>query len=323
LDNTLGALLIGGLIATTLWGIASAQTFAYFQYRGDDLLSFKLLIAFLWCLDTLDTILGCHILYHYLVSNYMNPLAIASPVWSLVIHVAVTSVTDCIIRCLFARRVYRLSHGNIILTAGIVVITIVDLACGITITAKAFHISLYSELDRLSTLFYLNFAAGFSGDLYVAIALCFYLHRSRTGFQRTDNLITVLMGYTINTGLLTSIDALLGMVFYIIMPTNLIFAIFYLCLPKLYLNSYLATVNAREHLRNKSDGAVSIHLSHLSPRSGTYNTGSDLQPSTAVQKQSNELAITVETEVSRKTDKYGEYEKSKHGRPRLNGEGSV
>jgi hypothetical protein len=54
-----------------------------------------------------------------------------------------------------------------------------------------------------------------------------------------------------------------------------------------------------------------------------------LQPSTAVQKaripftsafilidshyeqQSNELAITVETEVSRKTDKYGEYEKSK------------
>jgi len=209
-DNTLGALLIGGLIATALWGIASAQTFAYFQYRSYDRLTFKLLIAFLWCLDTLDTILGCHILYHYLVSNYMNPLAIASPVWSLVIHVAVTSVTDCIIRCLFARRVYRLSHGNIILTAGIVVITIVDLACGITITAKAFHISLYSELDRLSTLFYLNFAAGFSGDLYVAIALCFYLHRSRTGFQRTDNLITVLMRYTINTGLLTSIDALLG-----------------------------------------------------------------------------------------------------------------
>jgi len=91
----------------------------------------------------------------------------------------------------------------------------------------------------------------------------------------------------------------------------------------------LVSVNAREHLRNKSDGVVSIHLSHLSPRSGTYNTGSDLQPSTAVQKaripftsafilidshyeqQSNELAITVETEVSRKTDKYGEYEKSK------------
>lgn len=33
------------------------------------------------CLDTLDTILNCHILYHYLVVNFMNPLAIAAPVW--------------------------------------------------------------------------------------------------------------------------------------------------------------------------------------------------------------------------------------------------
>ncbi|KIM86576.1 hypothetical protein PILCRDRAFT_308571 [Piloderma croceum F 1598] len=218
LNNTLGALLIGALLATALWGITCAQAFVFFQYKGDDPLRTKLLVAFLWCLDTFNTALNFHILYHYLVTNFMNPLAVASPVWTLVLHVAITSITDCFIRGLFARRVYRLSHGNSILTAGIVAITLVDLTCGLIITVKAFHITFFTQLNDLSTLFYLNFAAGFSGDLYVAIALCFYLYRSRTGFQRTDNMISILMGYTINTGLLTTINALLGMVFYIAMP---------------------------------------------------------------------------------------------------------
>jgi hypothetical protein len=87
------------------------------------------------------------------------------------------------------------------------------------------------------------------------------------------------------------------------------------------------SLNAREYLRDKTDGVVSIHLSHLSPSSRGYDTGMDSHPSTAVQKasilfplacilidsrheqRSNELAITVETVVNSKTDNYGEYEK--------------
>jgi hypothetical protein len=69
---------------------------------------------------------------------------------------------------------------------------------------------------------YLNFAAGTSSDLSVALALCYLLRGSRTGFQRfvdashdfqtmiqnillrTDSLIRVLMMYTVNTGLIVA-----------------------------------------------------------------------------------------------------------------------
>jgi len=76
-----------------------------------------------------------------------------------------------------------------------------------------------------------------------------------------------------------------------------------------YINSYLATFFvlffesiqeyyadlqfAREYLRDKTDGVVLIHLSHLSPSSRVYDTGMDLHPSTAVQKASILFYICV------------------------------
>ncbi|KZP05049.1 hypothetical protein FIBSPDRAFT_903799 [Athelia psychrophila] len=321
-DNTLGALLIGGLLAMSLWGITSAQTATYFSNQNsENPLITKLVVSALWILDTVDAALNCHILYYYLVSNFLNPLAMTSPVWSTSSLRAfarktqlqgwcnLQSITDFFVRCLFARRIFRLSHENYILTAGIVVISIMDLTCGIVITIKGFQIASFADLNALTKLFYLNFAAGFTGDLYVAFVLSYYLYTSRTGYTRTDTLIKNLIVYSINTaggyatdrlpgvlGAITALNAFLGMLFqygaddvdgmqYIIMPTNFIFIAFYLMLSKLYVNSYLATgggnelilkrasLNAREHLFKKG-GVVSIHMSQLNPAARPHSSGS-------------------------------------------------
>ncbi|KAH7921895.1 hypothetical protein BV22DRAFT_697313 [Leucogyrophana mollusca] len=265
-NNTLGALLVGGLFAAAFWGVTSAQTFVYFQRSTTDRISLKLFVGFLWVLDTFDACLTSHILYYYFVINFMNPLAIAAPVWSVLIHVAITSLTDVLIRAMFARRVWQLSNHNYLLTAITAAISLTDLICGLIITVKAFKLHSFTELNTISTLLYINFAAGFSGDLFVAIVLCWYLYRSKTGFQRTDTLVKTLVSYIITTGLLTAVDASLGMIFYIVMPNNFIFIAFYFNLAKMYINSYLALLNAREGLREKSEGVVSIHLSRLSER---------------------------------------------------------
>jgi len=263
-DNTLGALLVGGMVAMALWGVTCVQAFIFFTRRSRDRPLFKLLIAFLMALDTFDTILNCHFLYWYLVKNYLNPLAVVVPVWSVILHVAATSISDFIVRSMYARRIYRLSHENILLTAGIVALSLTDLICGLIITAKAFGVKSYLDLDPLSSLMYLNFAAGTSADLCVALVLCYLLRRSRTGFQQTDSLIYVLMLYTVNTGLLVAFDASAGLITYIVMPNNLIFLGFYLLLSKLYLNSYLASLNAREGIRGRLNEPMSIHLSKIS-----------------------------------------------------------
>jgi len=265
-NNTLGSLLVGGLVAATLWGVTTMQTFTYFDRYGKDRLSLKIFVAFIWILDTFDSILTSHILYWYFVVNYLNPLSLTEPVWSIMVHVLITSITDVMIRAMFARRVFQLSNRNYVLTGITVAISALDLICGITITVKALQLGTFAQLETISTWFYLNFAAGFSGDLFVAIVLCYYLWRSRTGFQTTNSLVRTLMTYIITTGLLTSVDAALGMICYIVMPNNFIFIAFYMNLAKMYTNSYLASLNAREALRDKSDNMVSIHLTRISDR---------------------------------------------------------
>ncbi|KAF9465441.1 hypothetical protein BDZ94DRAFT_1253822 [Collybia nuda] len=301
-DNTLGALLIGGLVAMALWGITCVQTFTFFTRKSRDRPWFKFMIASLWLLDTFDSVLNGHILYFYLVTNYLNPIAIITPVWSVVIHVAITSISNYIIRTMFALRFYKLSKGNVAVTAWIMAISTTDLVCGIVITAKAFGIVSYLDLDKLSSLMYLDFAAGTASDLSVALALSFLLVTSRTGFRRTDSLINVLMLYTVNTGFIVALDATLGMITYAVMPHNFIFLGFYLLLSKLYLNSYLAALNARDDLRERIDEPVSIHLSQISGPRSRYDPGMSLPVISEKTSRSETMAISVQTLVEKQHD---------------------
>ncbi|KAJ7803148.1 hypothetical protein B0H14DRAFT_1648799 [Mycena olivaceomarginata] len=305
-DATLGALLIGGLVATALYGMTVLQTFTFFVGDTTDRVSHKALVAFLFVLDTFDTLLNGHILYFYLVTNYLAPQAIAIPVWSLIIHVAATSLSNFIVRSAFTRRVYRLSNGNIPGTLWIISLSILDLICGLIITAKAFKLKTFFEVEGISTLLYLNFAAGTSSDLSVALALCYLLRGSRTGFQRTDSLIGALMMYTVNTGLLVALDATAGMVAFIFMHDNFIFLGFYLLLSKLYLNSYLAILNARKTLRDKLDEPKSVHLSRIHStinwRSGVEydpeRQRSNSQPTVAVSRSDNDTILDISLDAN-------------------------
>lgn len=305
IDNTLGALLVGGLLAMALWGVTCVQTFTFFMQKTRDTPLFKFIIALLWCLDTWDSATNCHFLYYYFVTNYLNPAAAFRPVWSLIIHVANTAVSGFFIRAMFALRFYQLSERNVPFTILILAISATDLAVGIVITVKAFGITSYVDLKSISNLFYLNFAATLASDLAVTVGLATLLLLSKTGFRRTDSLINTLMMYMVNTGLLVVIDAALGMIAYLALPQSLIFYAFYLFQSKLYFNSYLAMLNARGDLRSKSEEPVSIHLSQLSgSRAFAQSDSSVTSPTTekTFQPHHNEMAITVQTRVEKRVD---------------------
>jgi hypothetical protein len=265
---------------SSLWGVTCVQTWTYFTRTSNerDAVHFRLLIGFLWALDTFDSVLDVHIIYHYMVTNFMNLGAILSPTWSILIHILMTSFTNFIVRCLFIRRVYRLSYSNYLLCGWLIALSLLEFATGIAIVTKAFSLGTFNEIiGSISALFYLDFAANIVGDGSVALALCYYLVKRKTVFDHTNKIIRTFVVYTVNTGVLVALDATIGMVLYSAMPHNLIFLAFYLLLSKLYLNSYLASINARDHIREHSEGPLSIHLSRItdsrfdSPR----DTGAD------------------------------------------------
>ncbi|KAH8103351.1 hypothetical protein BXZ70DRAFT_925185 [Cristinia sonorae] len=312
LRSALGPLLVGGLFSTVLYGITCAQTFVFYQNSITDRWPLKLTVAILWIIDTFDVFLNCHILYHYLVTHFLDPFALVNPVWSMLLHVTVTGVSNFIVRGAFTRRVWQLSSKNWFLCAFITLASLMELVLCIIITAKAFG-KTFMSLSALAPLFYADFAAVLAADMTVSLSLCFFLHMSRTGIKKTESLINILILYTINTGLLTAVDASAGLIMFAVMPDKLIYVTFYLQLSKLYVNAYLATLNARETLREKSfsNDPLSINLSKISRGTGgrpmqygspntTRETESAILDNEG--KRPAQLAITVTTHVDEEMD---------------------
>ncbi|KLO19733.1 hypothetical protein SCHPADRAFT_898677 [Schizopora paradoxa] len=90
-------------------------------------------------------------------------------------------------------------------------------------------------------------------DLSIAAALCYHLAKSRgTHYIRTNSLVTSLMQYTIQTGLFAAFWSAGSILTFGIRPQTELPLIFYLPLSKVYVNALLASLNARESLREKS-----------------------------------------------------------------------
>ncbi|KAI0668078.1 hypothetical protein C8Q78DRAFT_1048224 [Trametes maxima] len=102
-------------------------------------------------------------------------------------------------------------------------------------------------------------------DVILTSTLVFMLRRSRIGSRRSDSLIHVLILYTVNTGLLTSIVSIAVFVFALMLPGNLIYAGISIVGAKLYANSVLAVINSRSAINDKfTDDFTSLRLEHLS-----------------------------------------------------------
>ncbi|KIP11306.1 hypothetical protein PHLGIDRAFT_141640 [Phlebiopsis gigantea 11061_1 CR5-6] len=231
LDNTLGAAFIGNLAAAVLYGFTSLQTFMYFD-RYNDGRPFKLLVAFLWVLDTLHLIFISHTLYIYSVTNFSNVLAMENVTWSIMAHVFVTGVSDVTVRGMFTHRVWLVSNKNLLLIPAIMVPSLVTLAGSIVFPIRGLQIGTYAGLTRISAVLYLSFAGGVLADVVIAAALSFSLARRKTGIRGTDSMIRILIAYSVNTGILTSLCALLVLICYATMPSNFVFIAFYFVLPK-------------------------------------------------------------------------------------------
>ncbi|EKM52588.1 uncharacterized protein PHACADRAFT_198638 [Phanerochaete carnosa HHB-10118-sp] len=311
LDNTLGAAYIGNVLAAILYGFTSIQVYIFFE-RYNDGRMLRSLVMFLWVLDTVHIALICHTIYFYAVTNFANPLAMLYVTKTIMAHVMITGVSDVTIRgsvlCVVvaeqslnsiagSSRIEYVSQGKQLLVPAILLPSLVCFACSIEFPIRGLRIGTYAGFSRISWVLYTAFGTGVVADVTIAAALCYFLTKRRTGFRRTDSIVQLMIVYSINTGLLTSLCAICVLVAYATMPANFVFIAFYFVLPKLFMNSLLGTLNAREKLRGfGSGGAVSIPLNAVvSPNRAS------VQPVSGV-SDTRLLEIQIQTAVDSRTD---------------------
>ncbi|KAF5365650.1 hypothetical protein D9758_003161 [Tetrapyrgos nigripes] len=104
-DNTLGALAVGFVVASMLFGIMSVQSYRYFQLYIKDPVWLKALVAILWILDTVQIVFIGHALYYWCITNYTNPEALADSIWSFNMGIFTTNSIVLIVEFFYAHRV--------------------------------------------------------------------------------------------------------------------------------------------------------------------------------------------------------------------------
>ncbi|KAF9265980.1 hypothetical protein L218DRAFT_956944 [Marasmius fiardii PR-910] len=250
-DNTLGAVLVGFAAACTIYGVLLSQVFSYFSNYPLDRVVYKVLVILILILETSDQALIGHVIYHYGITNFAQPLVLlkADVTWSFILQQTIGAIVGAIVKASFAVRVWRFSDRNWLIFASVMVLVLGQLGLSLAFTVKAFQLSSVFQVVDLQALGSIALGVGVLTDFVIAGALCYFLNRLRTGHRHSDTLVNSLVRYAVNTGAITSAVSLATLLLYNLLPHNLIFIATYFILSKFYAISFMATLNTRRIVR--------------------------------------------------------------------------
>ncbi|KIK64102.1 hypothetical protein GYMLUDRAFT_431952 [Collybiopsis luxurians FD-317 M1] len=292
LHNTMGALVIGILISTALWGITCMQTHGYFStFYTQDKIRLKLFVVFIFVLDTLHQIMVSHLLYIYLVSNYGNVEYLGVVTWSILVMVLLSAVIAVFVQLFLCWRIWILSNKSVFWISPIILIVFASFTITMVYFIKSWSLRTWVKLADLSKVSRAVNGSNFGADIAITFALVYLLRTSKSGIKRTDALMNRLMYFCLKTGLLTTLCAILSLISISVWPDTFIYITFYCALARLYANSFLATLNAREQLRKSNRPPGTSFLSY-----------SDILWARETGEETDMLASKVRTHPSRITE---------------------
>ncbi|KAI6107873.1 hypothetical protein EV401DRAFT_429151 [Pisolithus croceorrhizus] len=225
------------------------------MHCSEDTSIVKFFVAATCILDTLHVSFMCHTLYYYLVTNYGVPTSLEYIVWSYPASGVVQLLVVVMVQLFFAHKIYCLCRPGVrwifndISTGFGMVVTV--LICYDNKMSVFTHTSYYSVTPSA--------VAVVVAEVLITVALCVILYDggSYSACPRAKRLIKTLITYAANRCLLTSIVVIAELAVNVdrqavwTMGLNFIVG-------KLYTNSLLASLNAREHLRSQGSTAMSI-----------------------------------------------------------------
>ncbi|KZT03226.1 uncharacterized protein LAESUDRAFT_379142 [Laetiporus sulphureus 93-53] len=153
------------------------------------------------------------------------------------------------------------------LRVAVTVIVILGYGAVITLCYEIVRFHEYTDLLAARWVTYLPLGAATCIDAIFASALCYLLRRCRTGHSKMDSTISVLMLFTVNTGIVTSLCSLTAMAMMAALPDTFAVLSVEFMVTKLYVNSFMAMFNARNSLRNNgftSERGADLHLRPIS-----------------------------------------------------------
>ncbi|KAF9810701.1 hypothetical protein IEO21_06835 [Rhodonia placenta] len=244
-----GAFIMELAITVMLYGITTTQAHFYWWSYPQDAKLIKRIVLIVWILETVHTVFCLHLMYNYTIVDFGSLEHVVNLVWSSLQRSFKVSDRNVVITVipailLFVRVEFHSSLGPRVSTHGVSIITI---TFGLVLSAVV--------------------------DLVIAALLIYYLQSNQSLSQRTHHIISSLQAYVINTGALTMIVSIAIVLTFALINGSFLFLGLVEIQSKLYANSFLATLNARQHLNQASADpareAISMSTS-IYPRSQNF-----------------------------------------------------
>ncbi|KAG1803400.1 uncharacterized protein BJ212DRAFT_1469815 [Suillus subaureus] len=186
-------------------------------------------------------------------------------VWSFKLQIVIDVIIIYGVHLLYFHRIWIVGKGRSrVLPIAVGVIVTLGSGVAIALIWAIYQCHVFTDLIKIEWSTFMSLGTVAFIDFVIASSLCYLLATSRTGFSSTDSLITKLMAYIINTGCLTSACSLTAMITCAVMPHNFIFLSVEFLMAKLYVNSFLALLNARSYLQPAAETGHSseVHIRH-------------------------------------------------------------
>ncbi|KAI5892029.1 uncharacterized protein SCHCODRAFT_02625079 [Schizophyllum commune H4-8] len=252
-DQTIGAMSIGFSLSCLLFGVLSTQVFIYFRRYPHDMYGYKAFVVCIWMLELIGQVLIGHAVYYYTVSHFAEPLVFitGNVIWTLIVQIIFGDIVGSLVKACFALRVYRFSGRNWWVTGGIFILILGQFGLGIAYSQRSFVLDRLVFLPKLKTIATLALSANVATDATIALSLCFFLGKYRTGHRKSDTMVNKLTAYAINTGLLTSLISLATLLLYNLRPQTFEFMAMFFVLSKLYAITLMCTLTTRKIIRGR------------------------------------------------------------------------
>ncbi|KAN0138629.1 hypothetical protein V8E53_003617 [Lactarius tabidus] len=293
-DNTLGALFIGTVLASIVYGVTWLQVYSYYNsHCSRDRWPLKSFVAFLMIVDSANLALICYTTYQIGVTNFGDYEPLAFLPWSLPAVVLSAAFLE-----VFVQQIYLLRRRSPYLPAAISAISLtafgeflhsgipLDLRLILNGLLKGFGIgSLVFGVKALEylpepgipyqdfLLFIVTFSCNILCDALITFGMVYALLSNRTHVRRTNKVLNLLAIYAINCGILNLVFDISCITLFAKYRDALIYAPPSFVIIRLYFCSFMAILNSRDSLRETLDGqgGVAITLSQLNAGTGAID----------------------------------------------------
>ncbi|KAG8707031.1 hypothetical protein FRC08_000736 [Ceratobasidium sp. 394] len=241
---TLGPILIGSFLNIMLWGVLIAQVIRYSIVHKRDKTWIKLMVAWLFLLDTLNSVFNIGFVYRYTVTFFGDFGALEHSHWLFHIAPFMTAIIASTTQGFFAWRITKLT-GQAWMGWSIGASAFIQILVGLGSSIGSWIVVDFEKFHELNATIIMWLVLAATTDITITSVLIWYLRSHRTGFPHTDDVITKLIRSTVQTGLLTSLWAVGDLTFFLSSRRNNLHLFFDMPLSKLYSNSLMATLISR------------------------------------------------------------------------------